>query len=489
MSSDTTVVAIGAATGAVTTPGAGSATVSYRAPTGCSVARTIIVNASAQPVSGFTSVCEGFTTSLGDATTGAVWSSTNTGVATVDGIGTVTGVTGGTTVISYSTGSCAATVTVTVNTPPNPEIAGTATVCIGSVTMLGDTPGGGTWSSSDTTVAQVGLFSGIVTGAGATGGIADITYSLGTGCTADIIVTVNPLPAAMSGTGQVCATMPGVLFDGTGGGVWSSSNTEVAAIVVPTAGVYTGLSAGTSTISYTISTGCAATSIITVNPAPQAITGPASICLGSSVTLADAVTGGTWSSSTTGVASVEHPSGGITHGVSLGAATIVYTLPGGCAVSAAVNVVPLPAVFTLTGGGGYCNGGTGVDIGLNGSAAGVNYLLYNGAAATGTFAGTGGPLSFGLQSVAGPYTAIAASAATGCTNVMAGSAIVTILPTTAPSVSITGTAANDTVCSGTSTTFTAVPVYGGTAPAYQWSVDGVNVGTGATYTFVPANGD
>ncbi len=71
---------------------------------------------------------------------------------------------------------------------------------------------------------------------------------------------------------------------------------------------------------------------------------------------------------------------------------------------------------------------------------------------------------------------------------MGGSATVTVLATTAPSVSIS-TPGGSTVCTGTSAVFTAVPFYGGTAPAYAWSVNGVAVGTGSTYTFIPADGD
>jgi hypothetical protein len=90
--------------------------------------------------------------------------------------------------------------------------------------------------------------------------------------------------------------------------------------------------------------------------------------------------------------------------LTLGTTTISYILAAGCSESALVHVYPLPQVFTVTGGGSYCNGGTGVHIGLSGSATGVNYLLYRGSTATGTFAGTGLPLDFGLQTVETCYS-------------------------------------------------------------------------------------
>jgi hypothetical protein len=52
-----------------------------------------------------------------------------------------------------------------------------------------------------------------------------------------------------------------------------------------------------------------------------------------------------------------------------------------------------------------------------------------------------------------------------------------------PDVSITITSGTNPICSGVSVTFAAAPINGGTSPAYQWKVNGTNVGTNSpTFT-------
>lgn len=58
------------------------------------------------------------------------------------------------------------------------------------------------------------------------------------------------------------------------------------------------------------------------------------------------------------------------------------------------------------------------------------------------------------------------------------------------SVGITIAASSNPVCSGSTVTFTATPVNEGTAPVYQWKVNGVNRGSNSsTFAYIPLNND
>ena len=223
-------------------------------------------------------------------------------------------------------------------------------------------------------------------------------------------------------------------------------------------------------------------SLLAIGP----ITGTGHTCIGSSTALTDATPGGIWSSSNVTIATVS--STGLVTGVTAGSSVITYTVGAGYVITTVV-IYPLPALFSITGGGGYCAGDTGVHVGLSGSQTGVNYSLHVGVSVIGLVAGTGGVLDFGLQTTAGTYTVVATNATTLCSDTMLGIDTVTINPLVIPSVSIISPG-GDTACSGSTTTFQAIAVNGGTTPVYQWNVNGLNVGTDSIhYTYVPANGD
>ena len=483
-SSDSTVATIGHSTGVVTPVAPGVTIITFTLSTGCSATVLLTVGATPSPITGVNAVCIGGTTTLFDATSGGVWTSSASGIAPVSPTGVVTGSSVGTATISYTVPgfTCPATTIVTVNPLPT-AITGSTNLCEGSATLLTDGVTGGTWTSSDITVATAGSASGVVTGVSA--GLVTITYTLGAGCFAFLDLTVNPLPSAISGPTTVCQGQSVTLFDATAGGTWSSTTPAIG--TVNATGDVTGIAAGIATISYANGFGCAATYLVTVNTSPSPISGSLNVCLAGTSVLHDLIPGGTWSSVNPGVATIGSSSGIVT-GISLGTTTIIYMMPGGCFVTANVTVYSLPTVFTVTGGGSHCAGDIGVHIGLTGSAIGVNYLLYNGATAVGTFPGTGGAMDFGLLTVAGTYTVRGTSTATGCTVNMAGSALVTVLPSVLPSVGMT-ISPNDTVCAGSTVTFTAIPVNGGSSPIFRWSINSFPVALTSSYSFIPANGD
>src|SRR6185436_16469401 len=135
--------------------------------------------------------------------------------------------------------------------------------------------------------ATTGVATGIVAGT------TTITYTIGTGCMTSSVLTVNPLPANVTGPMQVCAGLTTTLSDATPGGAWSSGSPSLA--TVSAGGVVTGVSAGAATISYTLPTGCTKTAIVTVNPLPAPITGTMTVCENATTTLSDASAGGVWS--------------------------------------------------------------------------------------------------------------------------------------------------------------------------------------------------
>ena len=256
-----------------------------------------------------------------------------------------------------------------------------------------------------------------------------------------------------------------------------------------------GLAAGTYTYYVADAHGCATGVTVTIDAAPLLVTHPQSTCSPYKVDLtASAVTSGSilygatlsyWKDAAVTIPMLTPTSAGS------GTYYIMATVSPGCSDIEPVTVTinPLPTLYTVTGGGSYCAGGSGVAIGLSGSKTGTSYSLWTGSNQVGTpVPGTGSAISFGLQTQAGSYQVFAQNPTTGCSNWMNNVVVVSITQPVIVSVSIS--TATITVPADQDVTFTATPVNGGSTPSYQWKVNGFNVGTnGATYTCKPVNGD
>jgi uncharacterized protein YjdB len=319
-------------------------------------------------------------------------------------------------------------------------ISGPHTVCTGNTIYLTDslTPGG-TWSSSNPSVATIGTSSGIVSGIAA--GVTTITYTDGIGI-ATHSVTVDVAPAPITGGGSsFCVGSTTSLSDATPGGTWSSGYTWIA--TVSSTGVVTGVSGGTAVIYYTIGTSCSATKVVTVDATTTgSISGPTTVCAGSTITLTDSFgLSGTWSSSSTSIATVG--TSGVVTGVSAGTVTISFTTTGACGTGSATHTV---TVLNTTS--------AGTIVGASSVAMGTSATLTN------------------PSSSAGPHTWSSSNPAVATIGSSSGVVTGVSLGTTTITYSVTG-------CGGTATTTANVTVV---------SLDGisghVNFGSGGYWGLV-----
>jgi len=397
----------------------GPITITYTVTTGCgTVSKTLNITVVDKPaipaaIAGNANICETSTTILTNATTGGVWSSSNTAAATINSSGVVTAVAVGQSTITYTVGnSCGSTASlpfaITITGKPTvADIAGSPSLCVGATTTLTSATGGGTWSSGNTTVATVNSITGVVTGV-AIGGPVTITYTVTNTCgstskTFQVTVGDSPFVADISGSTSVCAGANTTLSNATTGGIWSSDNTTVA--TVGATGIVTGVAQGTATITYTVSSSCGTTSksfSITINdkPAmPAVIIGTASICEITTTTLTDATAGGVWSSSNTAAATINNS--GVVTGVAIGQSTITYTVSNICGSTASlpfiITITGKPVVADITGSSNICVGTT---TALTSATGGGSWSSGNTAiatvdATTGTVTGvaTGGPVT------------------------------------------------------------------------------------------------
>src|SRR5205814_5273096 len=91
-SSVTFYATIGSSTGIVTGINYGTTVITYAFTTGCRITKTVIVRPLPDRISGVTYLTAGSTTTFANLTSGGVWSSSNSAVATIgSGTGSVTG--------------------------------------------------------------------------------------------------------------------------------------------------------------------------------------------------------------------------------------------------------------------------------------------------------------------------------------------------------------------------------------------------------------
>jgi Big-like domain-containing protein len=311
-----------------------------------------------------------------DITTSVTWASDNKPVADFAGSGVIAGITAGTAHVSASfnfggasaTGNTSLTVSsatlnsISVPTPkPNSILAPGATL---SFNAIGKWSNGSTqnvnvyatWSSSDTSIATVGV-SGVVTGQSS--GTTMITAKIGTinSNSASLIVEgsslvsikITPQSLKLPATIETQLTATGTFNDGnqldlTSAVTWTSSTPSVATVSnsADSAGIATGVATGTSTVSASFA-GISATTPLTITVTTATLTSIAvtpsnpSISLGSSKLF---VAQGTftdssvvnitvqvaWTSSDVTVATIK--SNGLASSASTGTTTIKASLNG-----------------------------------------------------------------------------------------------------------------------------------------------------------------
>ncbi len=199
--------------------------------------------------------------------------------------------------------------------------------------------------------------------------------------------------------------------------------------------------------------------IVGIVPNLMPINGTLTVCAGSTTSLSDATTGGTWSSSAPGTASVS--SSGLVTGHIAGTATISYTVAGSSS-TAVVTVNPLPTVAPISGGGVLVCGGTSRTL--------TDATTGGGWSVSSSGIGTIGSGSGIFTSVSAGTVIITYSVSNSC-----GTTIATTTLTVSPAVSITSapsvTPPGTTPCAGSTASYFAT-VFGATS--YVWAVSGTS---------------
>jgi hypothetical protein len=459
--SNPSVATIGQNSGLVSGLNAGAAVVSYTVTNsnGCTATATLPFTVLAAPVAsvsanGSTSFCQGASLTLSSSAGASyLW---NTG-ATTPSITTTAG--GAYSVSVTAANGCSAqsqNMILTVNALPTvATTTGSATVCSNGTTLLGNTTGGGVWSSSNTALATVNPTNGLVTGVAA--GALNINYTVtsSSGCSAVsskpmTVITPTAATIGASGTTTICQGSNVTLTASSASSYLWSTGATTQSITVAQSGPYSVT---------TVNNGCTAvsatTTVTVVNPPVASISanGLTALCSGGSVTLTAAPASAyLWSTGATTQAITVSTAGNYS----------VTATSNGCSATSAPTAVTLQATpsAAVTAGGAtsFCQGGS---VTLTAASAG-SYLWSNGANTQSITVAAGGSYSVNVST-------------NGC-SATSTPTVVTILPSPTAVVTNTG---STTFCVGGSVVLNAPTAPTGSTFTYVWRLNG-NPITGAT---------
>jgi gliding motility-associated-like protein len=400
-------------------------------PGGCSDQETFSVTINALPtITGTLTVCVGSTIQLtgsGIANATTPWTSSTPVNATVSSTGLVSGLSVGSTTITYmDNNGCQKTAIVTVNSLPTFTATPTdPTLCNGtngSILLTGlQNSTSYTYSlNGAAAVAVTTTASGQATISSLGAGTYTLTVTLvSTGCisaTQTVSLTNPGAPNVNDIIDQVLCggsyTLPVITgtnlsgnqsyYTGTNG-----TGTPIAALTVIST---------SQTIYIYASTpgGCSdqETFTVTINPLPT-ISGTLSVCVGSTIQLTGSGTANAttpWTSSIPANATVN--STGLVTGVAVGNTTITYTDNNGCITTAVVTVNPVPTFTATPTNPTLCNGTDG-SILLTGLQNSTSYTYsLNGAAAVAFTTSASGQATISSLG-AGTYTLTVTMVSTG----------------------------------------------------------------------------
>ena len=356
-------------------------------------------------------VCVGVPVDVMDTVAGGIWDIF--GGHSFYNSGQIEGTSAGNDTLTYTVtnicGSLSAKLLVTINDwPDTGVISGTDNICAGSYTIFNETVSGGYWSVAGSHSVESGdtIY--------ATDAGTDIVYySVFNICgtlNATMPFTVNPLPDAgtIDVPGMVCVGTSIIASSSVAGGTWSvtGGNTTFSNDTV------SGIAAGIDTLSYTYINSCGtdvASVQVTVNPqpVPGTVTGPSSVCAGSSIIFSDTATGGVWSISG-GYSTLSNDT---VTGISAGVDSITYSVTNVCGTLTATSVYtinPLPVAGTISGPDNFCVGS--MNIYIDTASGGVwnlmgGHTVFNADTLTGMSAGVD-TLSYSVGNMCGVQVAI-----------------------------------------------------------------------------------